>query len=229
MFDYLKSIPVTFTISIVTLILYAVPSLAATMEFHTSVDFHDQVLQTLGCHLLHWTTEHLFWDLSMFVILGAICERFNRTTYVVSLIASAALIPPIAAFFHPAIETYRGLSGIDSALFGLAVVTMGLESLRKGDRTGSLIQFGLLAAMVFKIGHELLTGNTLFVASDSFAPVPVAHIVGVIVGIFAALFTLHPCDPSTAKTLSTKQQKSFHRLDSPAIVVSNVQSLPEYE
>ena len=187
MFEYLKTIPLTLSISIVTLIVFAFPALAEALEFHTSIDSLDQRIQLFGCHLLHWTNEHLFWDLTMFAVLGAICERLNRSAYALALLASATLIPPIASLFHPDIETYRGLSGIDSALFGLAVISMGLECIRRGDRAGSLTYIGLLGAMILKIGHELVTGNTFFVESAGFSPVPVAHVVGGTIGVLFGL------------------------------------------
>lgn len=185
--DYLKTIPVTLSISLLALLAFAFPSLSAALEYSTSTIPIDQPLQVVGCHLLHWSSDHLFWDLAMFAMLGAICERLSRRTYLWVLAIAAFVIPPIVGACYPAIETYRGLSGLDTALFGMATVSIGLQRWREGDKSGVWVYFGLLAGMVCKIGHELIFGNTFFVESSHFVPVPMAHVVGAMLGVLAGL------------------------------------------
>jgi membrane associated rhomboid family serine protease len=43
-------------------------------------------------HVTHWSANHLFWDLLMFVALGATLECRNRRRFVALLAASAATI-----------------------------------------------------------------------------------------------------------------------------------------
>ena len=60
--------------------------------------------------------------------------------------------------FLPDIESYHGLSGLDSALFTLLVIS-------NLDRRLSL-GVGFLAAFLLKTAYEMATGATVFVSSS---------------------------------------------------------------
>ncbi len=188
MIDYLKTIPLTISISLLAILAFAFPQFLIGLEYGTHVSPIDQIVSLFGCHLLHWSSEHLFWDLGMFALLGAICERISRRTFAVVLVLSAVFIPPLVGIYEPAVETYRGLSGLDTAIFGMAVVHFLIEKLRERDKTGSFINLGLLIGMVGKIVHEMISGSTIFVESTGFSPVPIAHVVGAIIGILAGIW-----------------------------------------
>jgi hypothetical protein len=151
-------------------------------DFYVSKNALGQLVQLFCCHFRHWSGEHLFWDLGMFALLGAICERISRCGMLVAVVGSICLIPPLVGIFHSSVLTYRGLSGLDTALFGMAVVYLALAKLRDRDHGEALIYFGLLIGMLLKICHELIFG-TVFVESNNFLPVPAAHIVGAVIGI----------------------------------------------
>jgi rhomboid family GlyGly-CTERM serine protease len=129
------------------------------------------------CHFTHFTYEQLAWDALVFLLLGIICARANRGAFRATLLASVVIVP-IAVLAFSDVTTYRGLSGIDSALFGLLLVT---ESRR--SRIVALCGVAFAAKMIF----ELKTGATLFVHSDAFTAVPVAHIAGALVGAIVAI------------------------------------------
>ena len=190
MIHYLKSIPVTLMICFIALLTFSFPDTASWLDYQTNLNPLEQISQLFGCHLLHWSGEHLFWDLGMFALLGTICERINRRGFLLVLFWSAILIPPIVSMCHPAIETYRGLSGIDTALFGMSAIHFGVEKLRERDKAGLLVYAGLFFAMVVKIAHEFVSGSTVFVESSQFAPVPIAHVVGAALGTIAGLARL---------------------------------------
>lgn len=187
MIDFAKTVPVTIAISFLALLAYMFPAYCELFEYYTKTMPLDQPLQLIGCHLLHWSADHLFWDLGMFVVLGAICERISRQALLGLLLISALVIPPVVGICYPEIETYRGLSGLDTALFGLATFALGLRRLKDGDREGFYIYLGLVVGMFCKIGHELVVGNTIFVQSSNFAPVPIAHVAGAFTGILAGI------------------------------------------
>ena len=189
MYEYLKSIPITISVAGLAILAFCIPDLALLFDYNTTSSIITQPIQLLGCHLLHWSGDHLFWDLGMFTVLGSICERLNRKAFAIVMLASAILIPPTVGLFYPAIETYRGLSGLDTALFGMATLSFIVERLGDRDTTGVAVYTVLLIGMFLKIGHELLHGNTFFVESNNFQPVPIAHVVGAIVGLAAAGWT----------------------------------------
>jgi len=118
------------------------------------------------CHFTHFTHEQLAWDVLAFLVLGIACERRSRTAFHATLLASAIVIPLAVLAFDPRIETYRGLSGLDSALFALLVVSTRNRFLG--------------AAFAAKIAFELATGGAVFVGDITV--VPVAHVAGAITG-----------------------------------------------
>jgi hypothetical protein len=84
---------------------------------------------------------------------------------------------------HPEMETYRGLSGIDTALFGLIVADLlGRRLIERNWKSAfwfSLLLVGLLAKML----AETLAGTNIFVSDTSFVPVPIAHLIGAVIGL----------------------------------------------
>ena len=119
----------------------------------------------------------------MFVVLGCLCERRSRGKFLVTLLASAVVITLVVMLAHPDLASYRGLSGLDSALFGLLVAEYFAEGLRARN-WGSVGLFGVMGAAMFgKIVLEILAQGNLFVSDTSFTPVPLSHLVGAIVGL----------------------------------------------
>jgi rhomboid family GlyGly-CTERM serine protease len=129
------------------------------------------------CHFTHFTYEQLAWDAVVFLLLAIACERRNRGAFRATLLASVIVVP-IAVLAVTDVTTYRGLSGIDSALFGLLLVAE-----RRRNRIVALCGVAFVAKMIF----EMRTGATLFVNSDAFIAVPVAHIAGALAGVSVAI------------------------------------------
>jgi rhomboid family GlyGly-CTERM serine protease len=149
--------------------------------------------------LLHWNVEHLFWDLLMFVMLGAICESRCRGFYYATLLLTAVAIPIAVAWMHPEITEYRGLSGLDTAIFSLLI---SLQLLRSSHREAQsrFVFGGIWLLLCGKLLYEFWTGQTLFVQDTSFAPIPMAHLVGVVVGLLVAIASRFFNEPKRAAT-----------------------------
>jgi hypothetical protein len=102
------------------------------------------------------------------------------------------LIPVALWVALPHLETYRGLSGIDSALYVLLAVTL-LKDEVHGRRWGWVMAIsGVLFAFIGKVGYEIVTGGTIFVNSGAshMIPVPLAHCVGAAVGMIVGLMRI---------------------------------------
>ena len=100
------------------------PNLASLSEFNRAKVADGQAWRIVSCHWTHYSASHLFWDLLMFVALGAIGESRNRSSMLTVTAVTAILIPAAIWYVLPDLVAYRGLSGIDSALFMLAAAGM---------------------------------------------------------------------------------------------------------
>jgi len=141
---------------------------------------------------VHWNGEHKFWDTLMFVCLAALCERRDRTITAALIVVSGVAISAGFLWFQPELAVYRGLSGIDSALFAMMLVLVAFDHTREGNRwmTWSVVLLG--AGFVLKTCYEYVTGATLLVDSTEagFTPLPLSHLIGAACGLLAAAFSL---------------------------------------
>jgi hypothetical protein len=147
---------------------------------------------SLTGHLTHWSWNHLRWDLGAFAILSWLSLRLTPLRYAPCLLAAAVLIPLEVRLFQAALDCYRGLSGLDCALFGLVIAALWHQP--SGGRGWSAAHgLALLGGCIFlaKTGFELVTGGTLFVeagAAAGFVPVVSAHLTGFLCGLATGLF-----------------------------------------
>jgi membrane associated rhomboid family serine protease len=145
--------------------------------------------QIFTCHFTHWTYEQLALDAIAFLALGAACARRHRAAFFATLLASAVLVPLAVLAFAPEVIAYRGLSGLDSALFVLLLGTAAAKpplskaaaTLPRSRRVVAVCGIAFIAKIVF----EMQTGATVF--AGSVAPVPVAHIAGAVAALLVLL------------------------------------------
>lgn len=139
-------------------------------------------------HLCHWSWPHLGWDVSALVILSVVTSRLAPSRILATLVVSSLLITAEVTLLQTAFVTYRGLSGLDSALFGLGVAALwSLGPRHPASLWGSPRLLAAIAAlgMAGKVGFELVTGTLLFAPEqpDLYSPVPSAHAVGFLCGV----------------------------------------------
>ena len=177
---------VTVAIALSTLAISCSPLLSSWL----TADFESLGIRTLptmvSCHLTHWSTQHLFWDLLMFIVLGWHLEKILTTPYYFTLIASSLLIPLGVQVLQPEISSYRGLSGIDTALFALLCTSKLASGYREGCQRSIALFLSLLLAMWVKLLFEFSTGGVMFVRNENFTPVPAAHLCGALTGMIVA-------------------------------------------
>lgn len=92
----------------------------------------------------------------------------------------------------PQLLWYRGLSGLDSALFALLLTTLTGEEIHAKRWTWVVGLAVFAVAFVAKVGYEWMTGLTLFVGSfsSSVVPIPLVHVVGAAVGLGIGLICI---------------------------------------
>ena len=185
--NVLRRISCTLVFACFALILHIVPSVTPIFELQWRESNQLLSYRVISCHALHWSWNHLAWDLLMFTVLGAVCEATDRFKYLSYLVLSAILIPNVVIACHPELSTYRGLSGLDSGLFAMVAVDRILESKRSKDQVGLAVFSICLLCLMIKIASETLYGGNLFVSDSSFIPVPVSHLTGAVLGAMVCL------------------------------------------
>ena len=181
---------VTWSLCLAAIIIGCVPCLGAALQLDRAAT-GGQWWRAYTAHLAHWNTDHLFWDVLMFAVLGTLCERHGRRQFVVCLVAAATAISAAVWWLEPAMSRYRGLSGIDSALFTMTAVAMLKQAWPGRDYPILAAGSAAIVAFAVKVIYEVATGDTLFVdsAAAGFVPLPSSHLVGGCVGTATALFT----------------------------------------
>jgi rhomboid family GlyGly-CTERM serine protease len=171
----------SFALSLLAILGFFAPGAGAALEYDRAALAAGQLWRLLSCHWTHWSAEHLVWDLLAFALLATACERLDRRRFLAGVLLSALLIPLATWCLMPHLASYRGLSGIDSALFALLSVALLREVSATSIRAAAA---GALLALAAKIAYELLTGSTVFVHTDGTAvvAVPLAHVIGAMVG-----------------------------------------------
>lgn len=169
----------------------------AALEYQRAAVLHGELWRLLTCHWVHWSPEHLQWDLVASLGLVVACRAHLRQA-AAALAASSLAIPLAILVLQPRLATYRGLSGLESALFVQAAVAILLASrvTNRADATSSarlraavprLAACAALGGFTVKMLWEATTGGGLFVdtAAAGFQPVPLAHFVGGLCGAAA--------------------------------------------
>jgi rhomboid family GlyGly-CTERM serine protease len=170
-------------------LVFLVPSLAAQLVCERAAVTAGEPWRWLTGHWVHVSWDHLLWDTGAFVVLGALCACASRARFLAGVWLSALAIPPLLWIARPGLDTYCGLSGIDSALFGLLVASLLRRTIAARAIPAAVLTALLAAAFAAKVGYEACTSATLFVdsaASDA-VPEPLAHAVGFAAGVAVAL------------------------------------------
>ncbi|AWI08515.1 rhombosortase [Ereboglobus luteus] len=181
----MKRLPfITLSLAVFALITSAFPALTNAFEFTRETFAHSEIWRLLTAHLTHFDAAHLRWDVFALLLLGSMAEWKSRRDWLVTLAVSAPLITLAVWILQPHFETYRGLSGLDCAAYGVVAGHLLRDGWR--ERHTPTLALGVLACggALAKCGYELITGNPFFVGETvAFTPVPLAHFVGVTIGV----------------------------------------------
>jgi rhomboid family GlyGly-CTERM serine protease len=167
----------------------ASPALAAAWQLDRAAIAEGQLWRLFTCHLTHWNADHLGWGAITFLALGAACMHRSPRRTAACLAGSCLVISATVLVVHPELPTYRGLSGLDTALFTLLAAAVGRNAHRNGDRALRAAMIWAIGGFLAKTAYEVVMGDTLFVDSHAagFVPLASAHVAGAVVGIIGAL------------------------------------------
>ena len=143
-----------------------------------------EMFRLLTCHWVHLSWDHLFWSAMTFLGLGSLCELMNKKKFYATVAISALLIPGAIWWAMPDLIVYGGLSGLDCALYALLMVLLIKREIRSRNPMWTGFFVLMLVGLIVKITYETVTGLTIFVsnAQSAMVPVPLAHLVGGLVG-----------------------------------------------
>lgn len=175
------------------------PAFGAALELRPELAV-SQPWRLLTCHLAHWSEQHLAWDLLVFLALAPLLppRRLLRL-----LPAAALLISLGVLLLRPDLAAYRGLSGLDSALFA----ALALDLARRKPWLDRALGFLALALFAAKIAAEMASGEAIF-AAGPFVPVPLAHVLGLLAALAASLADR----PSRSRRLDGPRQPAASQL-----------------
>lgn len=174
-----KHFPIlTLTLAVVACAIHVVPGAADALDYDRAALGGGEWWRFLSGHLTHFDANHLLWDVGMFLVLGWAAERQSRRSVAAATTLAMFGISAALWFLQPQFQTYRGLSGIDSALFGVFATQLLLRP-QIGAR---LVGAAALLVIGGKFALEFATAATLFARGDGYMPVPLAHVVGLIAG-----------------------------------------------
>ncbi len=179
------------------------PALGPALEFGRLHSWIAEPWRLLTAHLVHFGLEHLAWDLGALLLLGLYVEPRRPGTTRLVLLASALAIPLVFMAAEPDLQRYRGLSGLASALFMLALCQLQATSRTRFARV-------LVGTAGLGFAAKLLVESTsaapVFVGAESFVPVASAHLTGALIGLAGGLSGLFekPRTPSSSPTLSLR-------------------------
>lgn len=170
-------------------VVIALTDMAPLLELHRTAVGEGQVWRMLTGHFAHFGWNHLAWDAAVFVVLGAWLEMRSRVRFVTCLFMSSLLVGLTFWLGRPDLTTYRGLSGIDSALFGAVLVSVAVDAWRRRQHFRGMGVVLMASTFFGKTLFEIHTGATLFTdhTAGGFVPVPMAHLVGFLSGVAACV------------------------------------------
>ncbi len=204
---------VPFLLSAVAVLVYQFPSLGLWMQYDRGALGNAQVWRWVTGHWTHYSLDHLVLDVLTFLVLATLCNRLDRRAFRWAMILSLLFIPTTLWVLEPSLITYRGLSGIDSALFVLATLLLRHQAKRHDEHRVANLQILALFLFGAKVAIEARTGQALFVQSTTgIRIVPIAHLAGALAGFVAyfseGLGTLFSLQHPFGNTVSNNKLKS---------------------
>ncbi len=192
---------------------------------------HGQPWRAVTGPFVHATWGHLIRDLALVAIAGVAYEAPLRSRRA-WLFAAGLVAPAIAVLVAGHARWYCGLSGLSHALLAAA---LAYELVRRRG-AARLVVLALCLVSAAKPIYELVTGAPAFAMAlgDGIVQVPLAHVVGVAIGIACGLragadarqravrATFH--DPVWIWPVAPTLVSNIPEIDSPARVPRNVVS-----
>jgi rhomboid family GlyGly-CTERM serine protease len=182
-----KNYRVTLLISLLAVLAWACPLLTDAMQLDYTLVADGQWWRIWTGHLTHYDGGHLAWDLLMFAVLAAACEREHPQWFAIALFMMMAGVTAVIAVGCPDVRVYRGLSGLDTGLFVWLVADQCRRCWKDRDHLAATLWLATVGGLIGKLIYEAATGATLFVDASNFTPLVQSHLAGALFGSICAL------------------------------------------
>lgn len=209
----LDVIAMPLAIVALAILAHTYPQLTAAWELDRTAVAAGEWTRLITGHLTHWNADHLLWDAATFFALGVVCLGRRPLLTLACLFLSSFAISATFLTVHPDLPTYRGLSGLDTALFTFLAMSIYQDARAAGDRALGAVAKWALAGLAAKTAYEVITGDTLFVdsAAAGFVPLATVHAAGAAVGLLVAVAPYLPRFVRDAANLGRKPSGLAYR------------------
>ena len=204
-------------------------SILQSLQFDRAAIRDGEFWRLVTGNLVHWSAEHCLLDVAAFAVLGWLYEPSIRRHHVdsnrrrrrlcslpVMLLATSCGVGLTVFTLQPEMMIYRGLSGVGSGLFAIALILECGEA--KGDATRWWYVLPALLVFITKLVFEVATGG-LFFGTESLGdlgqPVPLAHLAG---AVFASACF---CAGAIGNSKCGSSKMSRQRVADPATIVTS--------
>lgn len=175
----------TMGMALIALLFFLCGDAVSFLQYDRTAMAAGEAWRGITGHWLHWSFDHFLWCTITFLAIGSVCEPISRKGYIATLAAAGIIIPLVSWFADPGLLYYRGLSGLASATFVFAAVTMTRKAYAGKDWSGIWLPAAAGIAFAGKVLFEFFSGSALFVDNaELFTPVPLVHLAGGGVGLF---------------------------------------------
>lgn len=173
-------------IGAVALIVFLFPQLGDRLIYDRAAIINGEIWRLLTGNLVHFSTAHLLYNLIAWLIAGTIIELQGYRLFPLLWLLSSLLIGIVLFTLKPELNLYAGLSGVVSA----AVAYLCLHGITEKGVWRWLCA-ATLAGLIAKTIIELGTGSSVMIlmSEESFVPVPLSHLAGIITALL--LFRFH--------------------------------------
>lgn len=170
----MKRMPiVTLLLCCSTYMLFLLPApLQTLLYFDTDQLLAGNSMGLITGHWMHADSEHLWWNLAAFVVLGAILEGRSRRLLLWTITVGSFCVDLLLLSTYSELQRYCGLSGLLNTLLG------GVLYIYWRD-TGSKLVVVIGGLCLGKIALELASGQSIF-TDTAWPPFAAAHLAGIL-------------------------------------------------
>lgn len=164
---------------LIAVLVYLFPAMTLLFEFRGDLAYAEP-WRFLTSSYTHWSASHLYWDAFALLAAGVVVARISRVDFLMMMLLGPVFITALLFVLPSGLPSYRGLSGVDIALYAYGAAFLMARAERTGFRLFGTLMFILL---VGKIAYEFASGVTVFADSADFIPLPSSHAAGGVFGL----------------------------------------------